>query len=256
VYLDQNALRGRTVLLTGASRGIGAATAAALANANANVVAHYRTQQREASQAVEALPDEQKLLLQADLGDPAEARRLWRAALDWRDVDVLVLNAAVLPTTPIDGTDEEWDDGWAQALQVNVIGAGALMREAARHFAQRGDGTIVVLSSWAAQQGSRIPDLTAYAASKAAIRSLAQTFARAFVRRGVRIHILAPGVVDTGMGVAGMDDAATQAVAGGLAAGQLVGAGELATLVAFLATGACPSLTGATLDMNGASYIR
>ena len=178
MYLDQNALAGRTVLLTGASRGIGAVTARALAASNATIIAQYRTQREGAENAVKSLPDKQKTLLQADLGTPAGARELWRSAVAWGAVDVLVVNAAVIPDTPIDGPDEVWDAGWQEALQVNVIGAGALMREAVRYFVARGSGTIVVLSSWAAEQGSRIRDLTSYAASKAALRNLAQTFAR------------------------------------------------------------------------------
>jgi 3-oxoacyl-[acyl-carrier protein] reductase len=256
VYLDQNALAGRTVLLTGASRGIGAVTARALAASNATVIAQYRDQQEGAEKAVEALPDKQKLVLRAELGTPAGARELWRAAVEWGPVDVLVLNAAVIPDTPIDGPDEVWDAGWAEALQVNVIGAGALMREAVRYFVARGSGTIVVLSSWAAEQGSRIRDLTSYAASKAALRNLAQTFARNFAKEGLRVYVLAPGVVNAGMAIAGQDEAARQAVADGLAMGRLVEADEIASLIAFLATDACPSLTGSTLDVNGASYIR
>ncbi|GAA2082558.1 SDR family NAD(P)-dependent oxidoreductase [Actinomadura alba] len=257
MYLDQNALAGRTVLLTGASRGIGAVTARALASANANVIAQYRTQREGAERALETLPADRRLVLQADLTTPAAARDLWRSALTWGpDVDVLVLNAAVNPDTPIDGPDEVWDAGWQEALQVNVIGAGALMREAVRHFVARGSGTIIVLSSWAAEQGSRLPDLTAYAASKAAIRNLAQTFARNFARQGLLVHILAPGAVNTGMAIAGQDESARRAVADGLAMGRLVEADEVASLVAFLATGGWPSLTGATLDVNGASYIR
>jgi NAD(P)-dependent dehydrogenase (short-subunit alcohol dehydrogenase family) len=257
VYLGQNTLAGRTVLVTGASRGIGAVTARTLAGANANVIAQYRTQRDGAERAVEALPDDQKLLLAADLGTPAGARDLWHSALGWgHDVDVVVVNAAVMPDTPFDGPDELWDAGWQEALQVNVIGAGALMREASRHFVARGSGTIIVLSSWAAEQGSRILDVTSYAASKAAIRNLAQTVARNFARHGLQVHVVAPGVVDTGMSIAGKDESAQRATADGLAMGRPVEAGEVASLVAFLATGACPSLTGATLDINGASYIR
>ncbi|MCU1680016.1 MAG: family oxidoreductase [Amycolatopsis sp.] len=257
MYLDPNALAGRTVLLTGASRGIGAVTAGALADSNATVLAQYRTGREGAEKAVAALPEKQKQVLQADLATPAGARELWQSALAAHpDIDVLVLNAAVIPDTPIDGPDEVWDAGWQEALQVNVIGAAALMREAVRYFAARGSGTVIVLSSWAAEQGSRIPDLTAYAASKAALRNLAQTFARNYTTKGLRVHVLAPGVVNAGMAIAGQDEASKQAVADGLAMGRLVEAGEIATLIAFLATDACPSLTGSTLDINGASYIR
>lgn len=257
MHLDANALRDRTVLLTGASGGIGALTARALAAGGATVLAQYRSDPGAAEAALAALPRERKLLLRGELGSAEGARELWRAAVaGGRKVDVLVANAAVCPSTPLGGPDEEWDAGWQYALQVNVIGTGALMREAVRHFLVTGGGTLIVLSSWAAEQGSRIADVTSYAASKAAIRNLAQTFARNYVRQGVRVHVLAPGVVDAGMAVAGQDEAARAAVAEGLAMGRLVGGEEVAALVAYLATGACPSLTGATLDINGASYIR
>ena len=167
-----------------------------------------------------------------------------------------MLNAAINVATPVDGPDEEWDAGWEQTLRVNVLGAGALLREAVRTFAERDGGVAVVVSSWAALQGSRIRDVSAYAASKAAIRNLAQTLARAYVRNGVQVHVIAPGVVDTGMGVEGMDDSTRKTVAEGLAMGRYVTAGEVAAMIGVLATGACPSLTGSTVDVNGASYIR
>lgn len=256
MILDATALAGRTVLLTGASGGIGQVTAATLAAAGATVLAHYRSNRPGAETALAGVPAERAVLLPGDLGTPDAARRLWREACAARQVDVLVLNAGVIPDTPADGPDDEWDAGWRRAMEVNVIGAGALMREAVRAFAARGSGTVIVLSSWAAEQGSRIRDVSSYAASKAAIRNLAQTFARAYARDGVRVHVLAPGVVDAGMGVAGLDEAARSAVSGGLAMGRYVRPQEVAILIAFLAADGCPSLTGSTLDINGASYIR
>lgn len=256
MILDATALAGRTVLLTGASGGIGRVTARTLATAGATVLAHYRSNRPAAEAALAGVPSERAVLLAGDLDTPDAARLLWRKASAAHHVDVLVLNAGVIPDTPVDGSDKEWDAGWQQALQVNVVGAGALMREAVRAFVARGSGTVIVLSSWAAEQGSRIKDVSSYAASKAAIRNLAQTFARAHARDGLRVHVIAPGVVDAGMGVAGRDDAARAAVAGGLAMGRYVEAEEVAMVIAFLATDGCPSLTGSTLDINGASYIR
>ncbi len=256
MVLDTHALAGRTVLLTGASGGIGAATATILAAAGAHVIAQYRTDEDAARAALSDAPTDRIHLLAADLGSAQGARRLWRAASEWREVDVLVANAAVNPQSPMDGSDEAWDAGWELAMQVNVIGAGSLMREAVRSFAARGEGTVIALSSWAAEQGSRILDASAYAASKAAFRNLAQTVARQYAGAGVAVHIVAPGVVAAGMGTAGLDDDALRKVAGGLAMGRHVGVGEVAELIAFLATGAVPSLTGGTVDLNGASYIR
>ena len=141
-------------------------------------------------------------------------------------------------------------------IKTNVIAAATLMREAAVTFAERGFGSIITISSWAGQQGSRIPDLGAYAASKAAIRNFGQTLARAYARQGVRVYTIAPGVVGAGMGIADLSTEEIHAVADGLAMGQHVDPQEIAELVAFLATDLAPSLTGATLDLNGASYLR
>ncbi len=256
MLLHPEALTGRTVLLTGASGDIGAATAATLAGAGANVVAHYFNRGERAREALQHNASGRHHFLQADLGTPAGARALWRAALDCGPVDVLVANAAVNPSSPVDGTDEEWDAGCEQAMRVNVLGTGALMREAVRSFAARGSGTVVAVSSWAAERGSRLPEATAYAASKAALRNLAQTFARLYARDGVGVHVVAPGVVDGGMGTAGMDQAAAARVAEGLVMGRHVGVQEVADVIAFLASGQCPSLTGGTVDLNGASHIR
>lgn len=256
MLLHPEALADRTVLLTGASGGIGRVTTAALAGAGAHVLAQYRSDPAAVEAALAAGPAGRGTLLAADLSTPEAARELWRRAESYRPVDVLVVNAAVNVDTQIDGPDDQWDAGWEETLRVNVVSAGALIREAVRTFAGRGGGVVIVVSSWAALQGSRIRDVSAYAASKAAIRNLAQTFARAYARDGVQVHVVAPGVVDAGMGVDGLDDAARAAVAEGLAMGRYVTADEVAAMISVLATGACPSLTGSTVDINGASYIR
>lgn len=253
---DPGPLHGRTVLLTGSSGGIGAVTAGSLLDAGAHVLAHYRSDRAAAEAAVDGAHRSRAQLVAGDLSDPASARRLWHEAEAVRPVDVLVLNAATMAATPFDGSDDAWDAGWEQSLAVNVVGAGALLREAVRTFAARGGGTAIVVSSWAAEQGSRLLDVSAYAASKAAIRNLAQTLARHFARAGVRVYVVAPGVVDTGMGVAGQDTEHRESVAAGLAMGRLVSAQEVAGLISYLATDGCPSLTGSTLDLNGASYVR
>lgn len=249
-------LAGRTILVTGASGGIGSGIAAAMGDAGATVIAHYSTHLESARAAVAAIPSDRSVLVQADLSSARGARQLWSEVTEQHDVDAVVLNAAVIDPTPLDGPDAEWDAGWEHLLKVNVIGSGALMREAARTFAERGHGTVVTMSSWAAEQGSRIRDVSGYAASKAAIRNLAQTFARHYADRGVRMHIVAPGVVNAGMGTRGQDDAEVERVAGGLAMRRLVTVHEVAQLVTYLCSDSAASLTGATIDINGASYIR
>jgi len=251
-------LDGKIVLGSGASRGIGAATAAAVVDGGASVVAHFGSHRAGAVEAVAGAPDERKLLVQADLAQPGAARTLWREAVAWHDrVDVAVVNAAIAPETPFEGTDAEWDDGWDATLRVNVLEAVSLIREAVNHFRSRGGGTLITLSSWAAQQGSAIPQLSAYAASKAAVKAVTQTVARNYAREGVLAYVVAPGIVRTRMSeISAAARGGIDKVNAILALGEMVPPEEVAATIAFLATGRCRHLTGATIDVNGATYIR
>lgn len=251
-------LDGKTVLVTGASKGIGAAIARAAGAAGARVIAHYGSDRAGAEAALAAVPEARKTFLGADLHDLAAAERLWDAAEAWQGrIDVFVNNAAImLWTGGVDDTDEAWDAAWAETLQVNVLASARLMRRAVKHFRGRG-GVLVTISSWAAQRGSTNPDTMAYAASKAAVKAATQTIARAYARQGILAYVVAPGVVRTQMSEA---FAATQGgeegITAGLAMGEWVPPDDIGELVAFLASGRARHLTGATLDVNGATYVR
>jgi NAD(P)-dependent dehydrogenase (short-subunit alcohol dehydrogenase family) len=251
-------LDGRVVLVTGASRGIGAETVRVLGSRGAAVVAHYATSREGAEESVAGIAEADRTLVQADLAEAGAARRLWREAVAWRGrVDVVVVNAATMPTTAFEGGDAEWDEGWQAAMQVNVIEPASLIREALAHFRARGGGTIVTLSSWAAQRGSALAHLGAYASSKAALANLTQTVARNYAREGVLAHVVAPGIVRTRMAEASAAArGGIEGVNAALAMGEMVPPVEVAELIAFLATGTCRHLTGATIDLNGASNIR
>jgi NAD(P)-dependent dehydrogenase (short-subunit alcohol dehydrogenase family) len=251
-------LAGKTILLTGASRGIGAATARELGAAGAHVAAHYGTHRAGAEEATAEIPDDRKLLVQADLAQAGAARALWRDAVAWRGrIDVVVANAGIAPQTPLDGTDEEWDEGWDATLRVNLLEPAALIREAVRHFLENGGGTVISLSSWAGQRGSAIATLPAYAASKAAIKNLTQTIARNYAADGVLAFVVAPGIVSTRMSeISAVARGGIDAVNAALAMGEMVPPEEVARVIAFLAAGTARHLTGSTLDVNGATYIR
>lgn len=251
-------LGGRTVLVTGASKGIGAEITASLGRAGATVIAAYNSDHEGARAATEAIPEERRHLLALDLAVPGSGRELWQRARAWRErIDVVVCNAAVMLDSPLDATDGEWDEAWQRTLAVNVLEPANLMRSAAREFVASGGGTLIVLSSWAAQRGSGNPDLLAYAASKAAIRSLAQTLARAHARDGLLVYVVAPGIVRTQMSeISAARLGGEEAVTATLAMGEWVPPRELGELVTFLASGTMRHLSGATLDVNGASYIR
>jgi NAD(P)-dependent dehydrogenase (short-subunit alcohol dehydrogenase family) len=251
-------LMDRTILVTGASKGIGAEIVRVLGEGGAFVIAHYRTDESGVRAATAAIPDERKLLVAADLADPDAPGRLWAEALDWRGgVDTFVNNAALMAESPLEAADAEWNRTWETTLRVNVLAAASLMRDAVRHFQERGGGVLVTLSSWAAQRGAGNSNLVAYAASKAAVKAIAQTIARNHAADGILSYIVAPGVVRTRMSeLAAASRGGEEAVTATLAMGEWVPPAEVAELVAFLAAGRLRHLTGATLDINGASYIR
>jgi NAD(P)-dependent dehydrogenase (short-subunit alcohol dehydrogenase family) len=251
-------LDGRVVLLTGASGGIGSVTARALGARGAALVAHYGGNRDGAEAAVADLPADRRLLLHADLREAGSARALFEEALAWRGrIDVVVVNAATLLETPFDGSDEQWDENWEATLRVNVLEPVSLMREAVRHFLDAGGGTIVALSSWAAERGSAIARLSAYAASKAAVRNVAQTIAHNHAKDGILVYVLAPGIVHTSMSeISAVARGGIDAVNAALAMGEMVPPEEVADLIAFLAAGRARHLSGATIDVNGATYIR
>lgn len=142
-------------------------------------------------------------------------------------------------------------------MRVNAIEPAAIMREATRHFVARGGGVVIAMSSWSAQRASGNPALIAYGASKAALRNATQSVARAHAKDGVLAYVIAPGIVRTKLSeVSAASLGGEEVVTAQLAMGEWVPPEEIADLVAYLATGRARHLTGATLDVNGASYIR
>ena len=250
-------LENKTILLTGASSGIGAETAKVLGDCGAHVIAHYVDDLEGVQHATKDIPSDRKLLLSANFEEPGSARELWREAVAWRGVDVLVNNAAIMPETAFAGSDEAWDLGWSRALQVNLVEPASLTREAVLHFVDAGGGTVISLSSWAAQQGSAIATLSAYAATKSAIKALTQTIARNYANDDILAYVIAPGIVRTSMSlIAATARGGDDAVKSILPLGDLVPTSEVAAMIAFLSSGLCRHLSGATIDMNGASYVR
>jgi 3-oxoacyl-[acyl-carrier protein] reductase len=244
----------RSVLVTGASRGIGAAAAHAFAAAGDRVAVHYGASRESAEAVLEKLPGDGHVLAHADLADPAAIQTMVdAAAAALGSIDVLVNNAGIYAAHPIrDTTYDEWQRAWSDTLAVNLLGAANVTWCAVRHMSR--GGRIINVSSRGAFRGE--PNQPAYGASKAALVSLSQSLARSLGPEGIAVTTIAPGWTTTDM-----------------AAGALAGEGydrrrlesplervaspdEVAAAILYLASPQAEFATGTVLDFNGASHLR
>ncbi|HXV22836.1 MAG TPA: SDR family NAD(P)-dependent oxidoreductase [Alphaproteobacteria bacterium] len=247
---------GKVVLVTGGSRGIGAAIVETLAHAHASVVLHYGRSRVEAEALAARLGPDRCLAVQADLAEEASVPRLWREALAWRGrIDALVNNAGIAPTVRIDDDFDAWHRIWAEVLRVNLVAAADLCREAIPHFAERGGGIIVNVASRAAFRGDQ-PDMMHYAASKAGLVALTRSIARGYGARNITAYVVAPGFVLTEMAQQAVAEYGAQFIRKDIALPDMTGPQEVANVVAFLASGLARHATGSVVDVNGASYVR
>ncbi|WP_419827100.1 SDR family NAD(P)-dependent oxidoreductase [Sphingomonas sp.] len=232
------------ILATGTSRGIGAAIASALDQADVRLVGHA------------SRPAEGSAAVPADLAEPGAADALWREALDRLDgrVDVLVNNAGVFEANPIDA--EDWLEGWERTMRINLTAAAELCRHAVRHWRERGvGGRIVNVASRAGHRGDS-PAHWHYAASKAGMIAMTKTIARGYASDGILAFAVAPGFTMTGMADDYLASRGGDKLLADIPLGRVAATEEIAEAVRWLALDAPASLTGATLDLNGASYVR
>jgi NAD(P)-dependent dehydrogenase (short-subunit alcohol dehydrogenase family) len=229
-----------------------------MGRAGARVIAHYSSDKLGAEKAVANIPAGRSAVIQQDLLSQGAGHELWDAALkEFDTIDCVVLNAAVNIETPFESSRSDWSRGWEETLAVNVRENANLVHASLPRFLDQKFGIYIAMSSWSAQKGSAISSLSAYAASKAAIKAMMQTVAINYGKDGVMSFILAPGVVNTRMADLGRKmRGGDQALNDAMALGRIVEPEEIGELAAVLATGVFPNLTGSTIDVNGASYIR
>ncbi|MBY9062887.1 SDR family oxidoreductase [Sphingomonas yunnanensis] len=228
------------ILLTGASRGIGAAIAATLDAAPDVALARHATASG----------------LAADFADPAAPARLWDAALDRLGgrVDVLINNAGVFEANPLDSDD--WVAGWERTLRINLTAAAELSRLAVRHWqADARGGRLVNVASRAAYRGDS-PAHWHYAAAKAGMVAMTKTIARGYARDEILAFAICPGFTMTGMAEDYIASRGGDRLLADIPLGRVAEPEEVAAVARFLALEAPPSMTGAVLDVNGASYVR
>lgn len=249
------ALRDHAILVTGASGGIGAALVKQLASEGALVVIHYGRDAEAARALLEEIGG-RGWIVQADLSRDDGARTLWTQAIAQAGrIHGLVNNAGIRTEVAIDAPDEDWRAAWQKELQVNLLSAAELCRLAVLHFREHGGGRIVNMASRAGQRGYSATSL-AYGATKAALVNLSKSIARSFGADGVTAIAIAPGWVHTDMAKDFVARHGEAAALSDIPIGAMVQPEELAELIAFAMRPSQRSLNGATLDVNGGSYIR
>jgi 3-oxoacyl-[acyl-carrier protein] reductase len=249
-------LTGRVVLVTGASGGIGRATALAVARAGAFVVLHDVRADGPIADVARELGDAATVVA-VDLADPANVEALWAEALRWKGrIDVLVNNAGIYEAAVVDGEHGAWLDSWNRTLAVNLVSPAALCRSAIATFrAQAGGGIIINMASRAAARGDD-PDFWHYAASKAGVVAMTKTIARHYGRDGVTSFAVSPGFVNTTLNDPLVERYGVEFFAQDTGLGEVAEPEDVAGIIAFLATGQARHATGTTIDVNGASYVR
>ena len=226
------------IIVTGASRGIGAAIVAAFSADTTNVVALSSHD--------------------GDLNDPSVPAELWQLTLQRLDgrVDVLINNAGVFDANPIASSDEQWLESWNRTLQINLTASAGLCRRAVLHWqGTKAGGRIVNIASRAAHRGDS-PDHWHYAASKAGMVAMTKTIARAYAAQNIYAFAVCPGFTMTGMAEDYLSSRGGDKILADIPLGKVADPEEVAAVAKFCALDAPPSMTGAVLDVNGASYVR
>lgn len=247
---------GKAVLVTGASRGIGRVTAQQFARQGARVAVHYRANRQAAEQTLESLEGDSHIIVQADVAKADDVQRMVKQVInEMGGLNIVVNNAAIYMEHPIAEVKfEQWQAAWEQTLQTNLVGAANVMFCAAQHMMAHGGGHIVNVSSRGAFRGE--PTAPAYGASKAGLNAMSQSLAVALAPHNIFVAVVAPGWVETDMAAAELAGPRGDTVRAQSPLGRVAKPEEVAHVILFLASDESAFLTGAVVDVNGASYLR
>ena len=247
-------LKGKVVLITGSSRGIGRATALMLADAGARVVINYSSSPEAAGELAETIGSSRCAVICADIGSPDEVKHLVDETVSlFGRIDVLVNNAAVFEFNPFDGESyETWQSGWQRTFRVNVFGAANAAWLAIAHMRRQGSGKIINVASRAAFRGETT--FADYGASKAALVNLTRSIARACGPWNIISSCVAPGFIDTDMARSEIEQN-RQEIEAQIPLGRVGTPADVAGAILFLASPLGDYLNGTTIDINGGSWF-
>ena len=248
--------RGKTVLVTGSSSGIGRAIAQAFAESNATVAVHYHSNENGGKETLNSLTGEGHIVVQGDISQPDEASRIVEEVVTGLDrMDILVNNAALIEQFNFDDLSyEEWVSVWDRTLGANLLGHTNVTFCAAKQMKAQGGGKIVNISSRGAFRGE--PKAPAYGASKAGMNAFGQSMAQALIKHNIFIYTLAPGYVETDRVAPILEGPEGENIKNQSPFGRVAKPEEVARAAVLLASEGTDFMTGCIVDINGASYLR
>lgn len=243
------------IIVTGGSRGIGAAITRCLVQAGATVAINYHQNEQAANALADELGHRLKLF-QVDLSKALSVSSFFNEVLECFSgkLDGIVNNAGVAISSEVDKDEPDWIDDWIYTMDVNVNAVGLLCKKAIQRFVNSKGGRIVNISSRAAFRGDT-PDYMAYAASKGAIVALTRSVARAYGKNNIKAFIVAPGFTNTQMAHKFIEQYGENFAKGDIALNKLTEPEDIAPTIAFLLSGLADHATGTTIDINAGSYV-
>lgn len=248
-------LTNKTILVTGASNGIGKAITEYLIQMGARVAIHYRSNQKNAEELESSCTNGSRAF-KADLSKESDVYELFNNVLtEFKQLDAIVLNAGVFLEHSTDLETKHWMEVWRKTIEINLNSVGLLTKLGIDHFKKINGGRFIYIGSRAVFRGET-EEYLAYAASKGGLTSLARSVARSFGKQNIKSFVVSPGFTRTQMAEQFIETYGKERVLNEIALSELTKPQDLAPLVALLCSGLMDHATGATIDVNAGSHIR
>jgi 3-oxoacyl-[acyl-carrier protein] reductase len=242
----------KVALITGSSRGIGAAIATELVVEGWSVIIHYTNNEQSATDLATKLGNACIGIVRADLRDPIQTRELWKQSTEMAKVSALVNNAGIYIQSPFSIPEKQWHEIRSEQFRVNFEAPCELIHYAMPYFKSQGGGKILNVASRVGFRGEAGASM--YAASKAALINLTRSLAVEYANTGIELFGIAPGWVETAMARDGMEDRLEEIIKT-IPMGRMAHPKDCAVTAAFLLSDKAAYLSGSVLDINGASYF-
>lgn len=249
-------LKNKKVLITGASRGVGAATAKLMAESGAQIAIHYHQNKEKAEVLLQELTGNNHMIFQADLGDKTAGPKLVEQVIKkMGGLDIVVNNAGIYQEHPqLETPFDEFQAIWEDTINLCLISPAYISYAATKYMVENGGGKIINITSRGAFRGE--PTATAYGAAKAGLNSVSQSMAKALGSKKVFVYAVAPGFIETDMVQYLLDGKDADFFKNQSPLERFSKPEEIAKTIAFLASEGTDYLTGGIIDVNGASYLR